>query len=217
MVFFYTITYTGVTISASYLSFFYVKQTLNEFITNFYYLVGCIVYQLYLFVTTLFLSNQHAPSTLNVETRNNVITPQCLQVNTLSTSTTNVSSNLFFLQKSLLALNNLNNTTNNLSPSLNINTNLNVNGSFTNKISFLSTFTNHISSTSTSIGLNTETPYVLSAGLDPSFSNSLTLSTTLGNLYSSEGSFQNDPILTETLTHSLNNIAKQQRWLTRNF
>jgi len=143
------------------------------------------------------------------------MTPQSLQVNTLSIPNTNVSSNLFFLQKSLLALSNLSSTTSILSP--NKSSNLDINEGFINKVSFLTTLSNSTSETLTRSGLNTEAPYVLSTRLDSSFSNSITLSTTLGNLYSSEDSFKNDPVLTETLTHSLNNIAKQQRWLTRNF
>ena len=214
---FYLITYTGVTLNASYLSFFYIKQTLNEFITNFYYLVGCIIYQLYLFTTTLFLNNQRVTSTLNTESRGDLSSPQGLHVNTLSANTTNVNSNLFFLQKSLLAINNLNGTANVFLPKLNITSNLNVNEGFFNKISFISTLPNSNSNNFTGTSINTETSYVLSTKLDSSFSNSLTLSTTLGNLYSNEDSFQNDPVLTETLTHSLNNVAKQQRWLTRNF
>jgi hypothetical protein len=205
------ITYTGVTLNASYLSFFYIKQTLNEFITNFYYLVGCIIYQLYLFTTTLFLNNQRVTSTLNTESRGDLSSPQGLHVNTLSANTTNVNSNLFFLQKSLLAINNLNGTANVFLPKLNITSNLNVNEGFFNKISFISTLPNSNSNNFTGTSINTETSYVLSTKLDSSFSNSLTLSTTLGNLYSNEDSFQNDPVLTETLTHSLNNVAKQQR------
>jgi hypothetical protein len=143
------------------------------------------------------------------------MTPQPLQVNTLSISNTNVSSNLFFLQKSLLALSNLSSTTSILSP--NKSNNLDINEGFINKVSFLTTLSNSTSETLTRSGLNIEAPYVLSTRLDSSFSNSITLSTTLGNLYSNEDSFNNDPVLTETLTHSLNNIAKQQRWLTRNF
>jgi len=60
-------------------------------------------------------------------------------------------------------------------------------------------------------------PYTLSTDLNPSFTNSLTFGTTLQELYTKEGDVSNDPVLTETVTHSLNNIAKQQRWLTRNF
>ena len=199
------------TLNASYLSFFYIKQTLNEFITNFYYLVGCIIYQLYLFTTTLFLNNQRVTSTLNTESRGDLSSPQGLHVNTLSANTTNVNSNLFFLQKSLLAINNLNGTANVFLPKLNITSNLDVNEGFFNKISFISTLPNSNSNNFTGTSINTETSYVLSTKLDSSFSNSLTLSTTLGNLYSNEDSFQNDPVLTETLTHSLNNVAKQQR------
>jgi hypothetical protein len=200
-----------VTLNASYLSFFYIKQTLNEFITNFYYLVGCIIYQLYLFTTTLFLNNQRVTSTLNTESRGDLSSPQGLHVNTLSSNTTNVNSNLFFLQKSLLAINNLNGTANVFLPKLNITSNLNVNEGFFNKISFISTLPNSNSNNFTGTSINTETSYVLSTKLDSSFSNSLTLSTTLGNLYSNEDSFDSDPMLTETMTQGYNNIAKQQR------
>ena len=217
LVLFYTITYTGITISASYLGVFYIKQTLNEFITNFYYLIGCVIYQLYLFVSTLFISNQRGNTTLNAQPLNYVKIPKSLQISTPLTVSTNVNPNLFFLQKSLLALNNVTNNTTSLTPNLNSNDTLSVNSSFIGKVNFLSTISNTTGFSNTNLVVNAETPYILSTGLNSNFSNSLTLSTTLGNLYTDESSFQNDPILTESLTHNLNNIAKQQRWLTRNF
>jgi len=211
LVLFYTITYTGITISASYLGVFYIKQTLNEFITNFYYLIGCVIYQLYLFVSTLFISNQRGNTILNAQPLNYVKIPKSLQISTPLTVSTNVNPNLFFLQKSLLALNNVTNNTTSLTPNLNSNDTLSVNSSFIGKVNFLSTISNTTGFSNTNLVVNAETPYILSTGLNSNFSNSLTLSTTLGNLYTGESSFQNDPILTESLTHNLNNIAKQQR------
>jgi hypothetical protein len=211
LVLFYTITYTGITISASYLGVFYIKQTLNEFITNFYYLIGCIIYQLYLFVSTLFISNQRGSVALNTQPLNYVSVPKSLQINTPLTDSTSVNPNLFFLQKSLLALNNVSNSATTLTPNLNSNDTLSVSNSFMGKVNFLSTISNNTSYNNANSVINIETPYILSTGLNSNFSNSLTLSTTLGNLYTDEGSFQSDPILTESLTHNLNNIAKQQR------
>lgn len=214
---FYTITYTGVTLNASYLSFFYFKQTLNEFITNFYYLVGCVIYQLYLFISTLLVSNQQTNIVSTPQTPSFKQVSTNLPVNTLSSNNTNTNENLFFLQKTLSSLNNINFVESTLLLKDNSSTNLTINSSFTNKINFLSTSLSNSTFTTPNSTLNTESSYTLSARLNPDFSNSLTLSTTLENLYSNESSFKNDPMLTEGLTHNLNNIAKQQRWLTRNF
>jgi len=56
-----------------------------------------------------------------------------------------------------------------------------------------------------------ELDFVLSTKLNSSFTNSLTLPTTLQDLYTNESSVNNDPMISETLTYGLNNIAKQQR------
>jgi len=211
LILFYTITYTGVTLNASYLGFFYFKQTLNEFITNFYYLIGCIIYQFYLFISTLLVSNQQVNVISSPQTLDFKQTTTNLPVNTLSSNNTNVNENLFFLQKTLSSLNNISFVESTLLPKSNSSTNLTINSSFTNKINFLSTSLSSLNSVTPTSALNTESIYTLSTRLNRDFSNSLTLSTTLENLYSNESSFQNDPMLTEGLTHNLNNIAKQQR------
>jgi len=217
LIFLYVMTYTGVTLSASYLSFFYLKQTLNEFITNCYYLVGCVIYQMYLFISTLLVSNQQTNANTLTQTLNYEKSTKNLPVNTLSSSSTNVNENLFFLQKTLSSLNNINFAESTLLPKTNTSTNLTINTNFINKVNFLSSNISSTLPTTLDLNFNNESSYTLSTKLNQDFSNSLTLSTTLENLYTNEDSFQNDPMLTEGLTHNLNNIAKQQRWLTRNF
>jgi len=204
-------TYTGVTLSASYLSFFYLKQTLNEFITNCYYLVGCVIYQMYLFISTLLVSNQQTNANTLTQTLNYEKSTKNLPVNTLSSSSTNVNENLFFLQKTLSSLNNINFAESTLLPKTNTSTNLTINTNFINKVNFLSSNISSTLPTTLDLNFNNESSYTLSTKLNQDFSNSLTLSTTLENLYTNEDSFQNDPMLTEGLTHNLNNIAKQQR------
>mgnify|MGYP006082015017 FL=1 len=212
----FTLTYSGVSFSASYLCFFYLKQTLNEFITNCYYLVGCIIYQVYISISSLLISNQQGSTPQTKQTPNLVNIPRNIQINTTLTSSANVSANLFFLQQTLLPLNNLNNTCNALTLTT-PNNNLDVNSGFLGKVNFLSTLPNNSQIFNPSSMLNTETPYTLSSSLNCNFSSSLAFSTNLESLYVKEDSFRNDPMLTETLTHNLNNTAKQQRWLTRNF
>ena len=215
---FFTLTYSGVSFSASYLGFFYVKQTLNEFVTNCYYLVGCVVYQVYILMSTLLVRNQQNTALQSVQLLNEAALPQKIQVNTILPTDTKVSANLFFLQRTLLPLNNLGSTQGTLTTkAFSDNTNLGVNTSFLSKVNFLSTSSNNSQSNELLNISNAETSYTLNSRLNQSFSNSLTFSTNLESLYTNENSFQNDPILTETITHNLNNTAKQQRWLTRNF
>mgnify|MGYP006114508857 CR=1 FL=1 len=211
-----TLTYSGVSFSASYLCLFHLKQTLNELITNCYYLVGCIIYQVYMSISSWLISNQRGTTPQTKQTPNLVNTPRNIQINTTLTSSANVSTNLFFLQQTLLPLSNLNSTCNALTLT-NPNNNLNVNSDFLGKVNFLSTLPNNSQIFNSSNMLNTETPHTLSSSLNCNFSSSLAFSTNLESLYIKEGSFRNDPMLTETLTHNLNNTAKQQRWLTRNF
>tara|TARA_B110001450_G_C17622915_1_gene481937 strand:- start:709 stop:1410 length:702 start_codon:yes stop_codon:yes gene_type:complete len=208
---FYLMTYTGVTLSASYLSFFYFKQTLNEFITNCYYLIGCVIYQMYLFISTLLVSNQQISTNTPVQSLKHEKSIVSLPVNTLSSNNTNANENLFFLQKTLSSLNNLNFSESTLLTQSNTSTNLTINTSFINKVNFLSSNMDSVPNKTLGLNSNKESSYTLSTKLNPDFSNSLTLSTTLENLYTNEDSFQNDPMLTEGLTHNLNNIAKQQR------
>ena len=76
-----------------------------------------------------------------------------------------------------------------------------------------STVLNSINAKPFSVGSNSlsELDFVLSTKLNSSFTNSLTLPTTLQDLYTNENSVNNDPMISETLTYELNNIAKQQR------
>ena len=217
LVVFLLLTYSGVSLSAFYLSLFYIKQTLNEFITNCYYLVGCIIYQIYMFVSMLLFQNQKCTTPQITQPLNSVSLSQKTQVNTVLLNSTNVTTNLFFLQRTLLSLSSLGNTCNTLVPNTSNNSNLDVNSGFLSKVNFLSTLSNNTETFKALGALNTETPYTLNSRLNQSFSNSLTFSTNLENLYTNEDSFKSDPILTETLTHNLNSTAKQQRWLTRNF
>jgi len=92
-----------------------------------------------------------------------------------------------------------------------MNRNLSLSTDFINQIRFIpALFQTQGSSTSSKV-LPIESPYVLTTSLNPSFKSSITFSTTLGNLYNQSSTIQNDPALTETITHSLNNTAKQQR------
>jgi len=76
-----------------------------------------------------------------------------------------------------------------------------------------STVLNSINTKPFIVGSNSlsELDFVLSTKLNSSFTNSLTLPTTLQDLYTNESSVNNDPMISETLTYGLNNIAKQQR------
>jgi hypothetical protein len=207
---FFLLTYSGVSLNAFYLSLFYIKQTLNEFITNCYYLVGCVIYQVYMSVSVLLFKNQQCATPQIIQPLNLSSLSQKIQVNTVLPSSTNVATNLFFLQRTLLSLNGLGSTCNTLIPNI-FNNNLDVNSGFLSKVNFLSTSSNNTKTFKVLNALNIETPYTLNPHLNQSFSNSLTLSTNLGNLYTNEDSFKSDPILTETIMHNLNNTAKQQR------
>lgn len=211
-------TYSQVTLSFSYLTIFFIKQTLNEVITNVYYLIGCIIYQLYTYLNSLFLNNQQ------VTIQNNLsqgIVPNHLTTKVSPSNTPmSVNHNLFFLQKTLPLFNDLSSSKIDLVSTLSIssmNRNLSLSTDFLNQIRFIpALFQTQGSSTSSKV-LPIESPYVLTTSLNPSFKSSITFSTTLGNLYNQSSTIQNDPALTETITHSLNNTAKQQRWLTKNF
>ena len=209
-----TFTYTGTASSVSYLSFFYIKQTLNELITNCYYLIGCVLYQIYTYINTLFITNQERTA-LSTSRKSDLILPPSNPITPSSmTSNVLVNTNLFFLQKTLVLFNHIHNSevSTNGNPSV-----LNLTANFTSQVNLLSTSLakNYVSTNSRYTV--SEMPYTLSTDLNPSFTNSLTFGTTLQELYTKEGDVSNDPVLTETVTHSLNNIAKQQRWLTRNF
>jgi len=164
-----------------------------------------------MFISMLLFRNQQDTTSRVTQPLNSISLSQKIQVNTVLTSSTDTTTNLFFLQRTLLSLSNLGNTCNTLSPNTSNNNNLDVNSGFLSKVNFLSTLSNS-TGTFKAVGiLNTETPYTLNSRLNQSFSNSLTFSTNLENLYTNESSFKSDPILTETITHGLNNTAKQQR------
>tara|TARA_B110000305_G_scaffold238076_1_gene302722 strand:- start:588 stop:1079 length:492 start_codon:yes stop_codon:yes gene_type:complete len=163
-------------------------------------------------MSTLLVRNQQNTALQSVQLLNEAALPQKIQVNTILPTDTKVSANLFFLQRTLLPLNNLGSTQGTLTTkAFSDNTNLGVNTSFLSKVNFLSTLSNNSQSNELLNISNAETSYTLNSRLNQSFSNSLTFSTNLESLYTNENSFQNDPILTETITHNLNNTAKQQR------
>jgi len=163
-------------------------------------------------MSTLLVRNQQNTALQSVQLLNEAALPQKIQVNTILPTDTKVSANLFFLQRTLLSLNNLGSTQGTLTTkALSDNTNLGVNTSFLSKVNFLSTLSNNSQSNELLNISNDETSYILNSRLNQSFSNSLTFSTNLESLYTNENLFQNDPILTETITHNLNNTAKQQR------
>ena len=161
-------------------------------------------------VSVLFFKNQQCATPQITQPLNLPSLSQKIRVNTVLPSSTNVTTNLFFLQRTLLSLSSLGSTCNTLTPNT-FNNNLDVNSGFLSKVNFLSTLSNNTKTFKVLNALNIETPYTLNSRLNQSFSNSLTLSTNLGNLYTNEDSFKSDPILTETVMHNLNNTAKQQR------
>jgi len=125
-----------------------------------------------------------------------------------------VNRNLFFLQKTLPLFNDVSSSKTDfvsMLSSSHTNRNLLLSTDFLNQVHFLPTLSQTQSSFTSQVALPIESPYVLTTSLNPAFSSSITFSTTLGNLYNQSSSIQNDPALTETITHSLNNTAKQQR------
>ena len=206
-----TLTYTGTALDISYLSVFYIKQTLNEFVTNWYYFIGCVLFQLNYYLRTLFWGNQQFTTTSLPHSLTNL---NLSEVSVRTTTYSKVNTNLFFLQKTLLNLNNLNPlptlvTSNNLQT-------LQLNATFNNQVVGLSIPTFKPLGLTSEVLIN-ENLYVLSTHLNPTLKTTLTVNTDLQTLYNKESGIAHDPMVTETLTHGLNNIAKQQRWLTRNF
>lgn len=211
-------TYSQVTLSFSYLTIFFIKQTLNEVITNVYYFIGCIIYQLYIYVNSLFINNQQI--TIQNHTLHSTVSNHVVSKVTPSNTPMSVNRNLFFLQKTLPLFNDVSSSKTDfvsMLSSSHTNRNLLLSTDFLNQVHFLPTLSQTQSSFTSQVALPIESPYVLTTSLNPAFSSSITFSTTLGNLYNQSSSIQNDPALTETITHSLNNTAKQQRWLTKNF
>ena len=215
-------TYSDITLNLSYLTFFYLKQTLNELVTNCYYFIGCLLFQVYFQINNLFTSNQTLTQVNNLSLNSNPspfkVSPKRTDLHTDNVS--NVSSNLFFLQKTLPLLDTFRDTNllSESTSSIKNNNHFQLSGSFINTIQ-QSTVLNSINTKpfNTCTSSLSEFNFVLSTKLNSSFTNSLTLPTTLQDLYTNESSINNDPMVSETLTYGLNNIAKQQRWLTRNF
>jgi len=195
-----------------YLNFFFIKQTLNEFLTNIYYFIGCLLYQLYANFTNLFLKNQHKTIGHNslIESNNNLLSPNS-SPNTWSAPRSN-NLNLFFLQKTLI---NFESSTINSLDKVKESKLLSILPTFQNKINFSAYFPTksiHLKPT-----FNLETRFILSKNLQPQFNQVITSTVTLNELQNTSNLFSNDPTLSENFIQGLNNIAKQQRWLTRNF
>jgi len=209
---FLTLTYTGTAFDISYLSIFYIKQTLNEFITNWYYFIGCVLFQLNYYLRTLFWGNQQFTTTTSLPHTLTNLNLSEVSVRTITHS--KVNTNLFFLQKTLLNLNNLN-PLSILVPSHSLQT-LQLSTTFKNQVTGLSLPASKLLGLTSEVLIN-ESSYVLNTHLNPILQTTLTVNTDLQTLYSKESGIAHDPMVTETLTHGLNNIAKQQRWLTRNF
>jgi hypothetical protein len=92
-----------------------------------------------------------------------------------------------------------------------------LNPDFLHKIHFLSTSGTYTQFTNSQVNVLSEDSYTLSTKLNPNFNLNLTFSTNLNELNSNSHLLSHDPMLGETVTTNLNNIAKQQRWLTKNF
>ena len=90
-----------------YLLFFYVTQTLNEFLFNFYYIVGCFIYWLRLNLISFFLGNQYQHNTtLNQKTFSPKFTLNLnsQNINSQSNKLNYENLNTFFLYKTLSPL-----------------------------------------------------------------------------------------------------------------
>lgn len=205
-------TYSSTSFNATTLNFFYFKQTLNEVITNAYYLLGCLIYQTYLIVNNSFTTNYERTISLNSAPRATNVTLSSGNL-VLPTATKSANQNLFFLQKTMNTLSNFTDTTDlkSIKPA-NLQT---LNTSFRNSVYFntLASSSSQLTAYSTNLS---EVNYVLGSQLNPAFSQTLNANLTLNELYN-DASFTNDPMLAEVLPTNLNNMAKQQRWLTRNF
>lgn len=175
-----------------------------------------MLFQIYFQINNLFTSNQTSAQVSNLPLNSN---PSSFKVSSNRTdlhtaSTSNVSSNLFFLQKTLPLLDTFRDTNllSESTSSIKNNNHFRLSGSFMNTIQ-QSTVLNSINTKPFSASSNSlsEFNFVLSTKLNSSFTNSLTLPTTLQDLYTNESLVNNDPMVSETLTYGLNNIAKQQR------
>jgi len=175
-----------------------------------------LLFQVYFQINNLFTSNQTSTQVNNLSLNNNPssfkVSPKRTDLHTDNTS--NVSSNLFFLQKTLPLLDTFRDTNllSESTSSIKNNNHFQLSGSFMNTIQ-QSTVLNSINTKPFIVDSNSlsELDFVLSTKLNSSFTNSLTLPTTLQDLYTNESSVNNDPMISETLTYGLNNIAKQQR------
>jgi hypothetical protein len=134
------------------------------------------------------------------------------------TATLNTNTNLFFLQKTLTPLYHTSQSSLHLKHTISPRHDYsNLNTTFFHKIHFISTqFLTSVESKNTQLSID-EKSYVLSTQLNSQFNKTITFSTTLNELSSNKTASTHDPMLTETLTTNINNIAKQQRWLTKNF
>lgn len=213
---FYIFTYSNETINLIYLNLFFFKQTLHELITNIYYLIGCTVFQILQYWNRLFLNNQINTINKSLIINNNIPHQNNTHsYNFNSNSAVQSNLNLFFLQKTLPFLNNTSITLNSFN---NKSTNYsNLLNSFIDKIHFSS-----INSTFNSVEVrndyvNYEVEYKLSTQLNSKFNNYISLSQSLSDSTFNENTFNYDPSINEYMISNPNNIAKQQRWLTRNF
>jgi hypothetical protein len=188
------------------LNFFYFKQTLNEVITNAYYLLGCLIYQTYLVVNNSFTTNYERTVNLNSTPKTSNVTLSSGN-SVLPTTTKSANQNLFFLQKTMSTLSNFTDTTELKSTkSASLQT---LNTSFRNSVYFNTLASSSAQPTTYSTSLS-EANYVLGSQLNPAFTQTLNTNLTLNELYN-DSSFTNDPMLAEVLPTNLNNIAKQQR------
>lgn len=201
-----------------YLSFFYLKQSLNEVITAGYYLVGCFIYQIISQLNALFLNKQQKLNSNSFYTKNTFLHAD-KKLNNLSVLTPpsgHINTNLFFLQKTLTptsvlsesSLSLLQTTTSTSEISLPL---INLNTNFLHKVHFLSTTPVRNQLGTNKYDIFTENNYALSTQLNPHFNSNLTFSTNLNELNLNSNLFAHDPMLGEVLTTGHNNIAKQQR------
>ena len=206
-------TYSSTSFYATTLNFFYFKQILNDVLTNVYYLLGCFVYQIYLIVNKSFTTNYERTLSTNYptsQTNVNLLSGGSV----LSTASKSSNQNLFLLQKTMNTLYNLTNNTTFQTQAARVQVQA-ITTTFRNNIYFNTLISSSTKTTTCSADFS-ENNFVLGSHLNPILNQTLNTVTTLNELYSDK-LFTNDPMLTEVLPANLNNIAKQQRWLTRNF
>jgi hypothetical protein len=191
---------------------FYARQTLSEAVTNVYYLIGCIIYQLYLTINSFFIHNQTSTAlSTRVSSQYENTTSFTKNVNFTSTPTKNSNLNLMFLQNTIYNFSLL--TPINRSLKTDTINSLNINSSFLNNLyrNILLPTTNLRLGTFTNSSYFDESKYILSTQLHPLFNQTLTTTTTLNDLYALQLQKNSDPMLSEIIPTGFNNIAKQQR------